>query len=111
MKKILCLLLAMLMLLSLVACGESVDDPAANETKDDAAVSEAETSDPNFTCDLPSNLDYGNDTVGILYVNANNKADELISEKLSMEEFLTVLSSVILERGDIVLDACSVAQS
>ena len=105
MKKILCLLLAMLMLLSLVACGESVDDPAVNETKDDAVVSEAETADPNFTCDLPSNLDYGNDTVGILYVNANNKADELISEKLG----LGVVSDAVYERNLAVSEWLKVA--
>lgn len=105
MKKILCLLLAMLMLLSLVACGESVDDPAANETKDDAAVSEEETADPNFTCDLPSNLDYGNDTVGILYVNANNKADELISEELG----LGVVPDAVYERNLAVSEWLKVA--
>ena len=95
MKKILCLLLAMLMLLSLVACGESVDDPAANDTKDDAAVSEAETTDPNFTCDLPSNLNYSGEAIGILYANVNNKGDEMVSEKLG----LGVVSDAVYERN------------
>ena len=48
MKKLLCLLLAALMLLSLVACGESVDDPAADESKDQGTQKEEESADPNL---------------------------------------------------------------
>ena len=94
MKKILCLLLAALMLLSLVACGETTDDPVVNETKGEDAT-EAETADPNFTCDLPANLNYGGDTIGVLYANVNNKGDELISEKLG----LGVVSDAVYERN------------
>ena len=81
MKKFLCLLLAALMLLSLVACGESSDDPAGDESKDQGAQTEAETADPNYVCDLPSDLDFKNATIGILYADVNNKGDELVSEE------------------------------
>ena len=104
MKRFLCLLLAALMLLSLVACGETVDDPAVNETKGEDAT-EAVTDDPNYVCDLPSNLNYGGETIGILYVNANNKADELISEGLG----LGVVSDAVYERNLAVTEQLKVA--
>ncbi|MBQ3506956.1 MAG: hypothetical protein IJA91_00270 [Clostridia bacterium] len=94
MKKILCLFLAMLMLLSLVACGETVDAPD-NETKDEGVVTEQETADQNYVCDLPSDLKYGGETIGVLYANVNNKGDELISEKLG----LGVVSDAVYERN------------
>ena len=94
MKKILCLLLAALMLLSLVACGESVDDPTS-ETKPQGLVTEQETTDQNYVCDLPSNLNYGGETIGILYANVNNKGDEMVSEKLG----LGVVSDAVYERN------------
>ena len=45
MKKLLCLLLAALMRLSLVACGETAEDPTVDETKGEIAT-EVETDDP-----------------------------------------------------------------
>ena len=93
MKKLLCLLLAILVLLSLVACGETIDDPAVDETKGEAAT-EVETADPNYTCDLPA-LDYKDETIGVLYANVNNKGDELVSEKLG----LGVVSDAVYERN------------
>ena len=96
MKKILCLLLAMLMLLSLAACGESTDDPKDEQgSKDTGAVSEQETADPNYTCDLPSNLNFGGETIGILFDNVNHKGDELVSEELG----LGVVSDAVYERN------------
>lgn len=95
MKKLLCLLLAGLMLLSLVACGESTDDPAVDESKEQGTVNEEETVDPNYTCDLPSDLNYDNAAIGILYADVNNKADELVSEKLG----LGVVSDAVYERN------------
>ena len=95
MKKLLCLLLAALMLLSLVACGETADDPAADETKDQGAQTEAETADPNYVCDLPTDLDFKNATIGILYADVNNKGDELVSEEYG----LGVVSDAVYERN------------
>ncbi len=94
MKKILCLLLAALMLLSMVACGEVTDDPV-EESKEQGTVIEQETVDQNYVCDLPSDLKYTDETVGILYANVNNKGDELVSEKLG----LGVVPDAVYERN------------
>ena len=81
MKKILCLLLAALMLLSLAACGNVTDDPS-EDPKESGPAKEQETMDPNYTCELPSDLNYGGATVGILFGDSDSKRDELLSEKL-----------------------------
>ena len=39
-----------------------------------------ETDDPNFICDLPSDLNFGGETIGILYADVNGRRDELVSE-------------------------------
>ena len=94
MKKLLCLLLAALMLLSMAACGQTTDDPAG-ETKDNSQVTEGVTEDQNFVCDLPGDLNYGGETIGILYANVNNKGDEMVSEKLG----LGVVPDAVYERN------------
>ena len=94
MKKILCLLLASLMLLSLVACGETTDEPTV-ESQEQGNVTEQETADQNYVCDLPSNLKFPGETINILYANVNNKGDELVSEKLG----LGVVSDAVYERN------------
>ena len=81
MKKFLCLLLAALMLLTLVACAQNTEDATGTlDGEASAEVTEVETGDPNFTCDLPTDLNYGNETIGILYANVGGRRDELISE-------------------------------
>ncbi len=95
MKKLLCLLLAMLMLLSLIACGDATDDPSGNESKEQGNVNEQETADQNFVCDLPSDLNYKDATIGILYADVNNKGDELASEELGHG----VVSDAVYERN------------
>lgn len=84
MKKRLSLFLATLLLLpTLAACGKPTDDPQGDDgTKDDAGVTEQVTADPNYVCDLPSDLNYGGDDVTILYNGGNGRKDELVSEKL-----------------------------
>ena len=103
MKKILCLLLAALMLLSLASCGVGTED--TDESAENGAVNEQETLDPKFTCDLPTDLKYGGEPVGILYVDANNKADELISEKLG----LGIVSDAVYERNIAVQERLGVS--
>ena len=78
--RILALLLAALMLLSLAACGtgDTTDDTQASTTD---AQSEAVTDDPNYTLDLEEGLNYDTE-VTILYVNKTGRTDELESEKL-----------------------------
>lgn len=95
MKKLLCLLLAALMLLSLVACGETADDPAADESKDQGTQNEVETADPNYICDLPTDLNFKDATIGILYADVNNKGDELVSEEYG----LGVVPDAVYERN------------
>ena len=68
MKKYLCLFLAALMLLTLVACAQNTEDPTGTlDGEASAEVTEGETGDPNFICDLPDDLNYGNEKIGILY--------------------------------------------
>ena len=98
MKKLMCVLLAALMILSLVACGDVTNDPAHDNTQGSDTTAEQETADPNYICDLPADLDYGGETVGILYVDAFEKKTELISEKLGEG----VVSDAVYERNTIV---------
>ena len=95
MKKLLCLLLAALMLFSMVACATGGDDPSGDESKDQGTQNEVETADPNYVCDLPSDLNFKDATIGILYADVNNKGDELVSEKLG----LGVVSDAVYERN------------
>ena len=98
MKKLMCLLLAALMILSLAACGDVTNDPAHDNTQGSETSAEQETADPNYLCDLPADLDYGGETVGILYVDAFEKKTELISERLGEG----VVSDAVYERNTIV---------
>ncbi len=81
-QKLLALALAALMLLSLVACGTGEQTPTETQGADTTdASSEAVTDDPNYTLDLPDDLDYDTE-IGILYVNKGSRTDELECEKL-----------------------------
>ena len=72
MKKILCALLAALMLLSATACGTG-DSGSGTEkatgTQAEETGSETET-DNSLICDLPKDLNYGGDEVTIIYAKA-----------------------------------------
>ena len=77
MKKFLCLALAGLMLLSLVSCGE-ITPPEG--TGPNGNNQETDTSDELYQCDLPDDLDYGGETVNILYAKVTGRDDELVDE-------------------------------
>ena len=94
MKKLLCLLLALMMMMSMVACATG-DGSSSDETKDQGTSNEQVTADPNYTFDLPSDLNFNGATIGILYADVTNKADELVSEKLG----LGVVSDAVYERN------------
>lgn len=80
-RKFLCLFLAALMLLSLVACGQNTEDPTGTlNGQTSEAVTEGETGDPNYICDLPADLNYGDELIAILYANVGGRRDELVSE-------------------------------
>ncbi len=102
MKRLLCLLLAGLMCLGMLACGTPDDTPSTDDTRPQAST-EAETADPNYICDLPSDLNYNNETVGILYANVTGRDDELVSENTS-----GVVSDAVHERNILVEDSLKV---
>ena len=77
MKKILCLLLAALMLLSLAACGPT-EDGGDTTTKPNTQTEKPE--DPNYICDLDPDLNYGGAEVNILFANVTGRDDELVSD-------------------------------
>ena len=82
-RKLISLLLAALMLLSLAACGTPTEE--THETKASTeAQSEAETVNQDYVCDLPDDLNYGDEEVNFMYVKVAGRDDELISEKLGM---------------------------
>ena len=80
-RKLLALALAALMLFPLAACGTSNEEDVTSSASTEAA-SEAETADQNYVCDLPSDLNYGDEEINFLYVKVAGRADELISESL-----------------------------
>ena len=94
MKKLLCLLLALMMMVSMAACATG-DGSTSDETQNQGTSNEQVTADPNYICDLPSDLNFNGTTIGILYADVNNKADELVSEKLG----LGVVSDAVYERN------------
>ncbi len=99
MKKCLCLLLATLMLLSLAACGDNseVDSKGTQATSGD--TTEADTQNMDFVCELPDNLNYGNETVNIIYADAVGRDDELVSEGGMGSG---TVSEAVYERNDLV---------
>ncbi len=105
MKKILCLLLAALMLLSTVACATTNEDnPDDTEAGTKApGETEAETQDMSLTLELPKDLDYGNTEVNILYCKASAGEDELVSDGSN-----DIVPSAVHERNVMVQDLLKV---
>ncbi len=87
MKKLLCMLLAGLMLFSMVACA-TVDENSETTAQTSASTqpgettpteSEVETIDQNFVCDLPDDFKVeGEKVVNIIYAKSDYTADELV---------------------------------
>ena len=92
-SRILALLLAALMLLSLTACGtgETPDDTQASTTD---AQTEVDTPDPNYTLDLEEGLNYDTE-ITIFYVSKAGRTDELESEALGGG----IISDAVYERN------------
>ena len=85
MKKLLCLLLAGLMLTSTVACSTASDD----KNKDDGpkvtgTSAEEETDAPAYAYGLPDDLNYSGQTVNFLYPKNTGFQSEIYAEKLGM---------------------------
>ncbi len=84
MKKLLCFVLSSLMLISAASCASPNDktsDTTNNSShataEDTLPVSEAETEDPSYICDIPEDLDYDGDTVVVLYDDVTGRRDEM----------------------------------
>ncbi len=80
-KKLLALSLAALMLLSVTACGTGEQNPEQSESLTGSAAEE-DTEDLNYVCDLPTDLNYGDEEINFMYVKVAGRDDELISENL-----------------------------
>ena len=95
-KRILCALLAGLMILPAASCAASDDDgPAVTTAADTQNAEEQDTRDPNYICELPDDLDFGDAEVNIMYGNSPGQEDELHSEKLG----LGTVSDAVYERN------------
>ncbi len=103
MKKLLCFLLASLMLLGTMSCGTGDDTPDETIGQTEA-ISESVTEDPNYVCDLPSDLDYEGATINIIYADVTGRRDELVSEGVGSG----VVSEAVHERNLIVEDTLKV---
>ena len=102
-KKRLAAVLAVFLLLPMASCA------AGGETKEETesvtqAVTEAETTDPNYTCELPGDLNYNGTEVTVLFVKKDGRADELPCEKLG----LGTISDAVYERNVAVENQLSV---
>jgi len=109
MKKIICSLLVSVMLLNTVACASSDDASASSDEAASEDIQELGTQDPNYQCELPPNLKYGGQEIGILYNPSSGRKDELVSEKMGNG----VVSDAVYERNvavegmlDVTLNYC-----
>ncbi len=106
------LLLAVLLLTpTLAACAETTEKPSETVAETNAptadtstagsdteAITEPETDDTNYQCDLPDDLNFGDEEVNILYIKAPGREDELVSEKMGAG----IVSDAVFERNSIV---------
>lgn len=100
MKKLLSMLLAGLMMISLVACGTG-ESKSPEETKgNSSAVTEGETVDNRYQCELPDNLSFKDEVVHIIYAKVVGRDDELVSEGAMNEKSL--VSTAVYERNELV---------
>ena len=85
MKKLLCLLLAGLMLFSMAACGETTDDPtySPDDTGSNTSVGDAEIVDPSTSLGLSPDLKFNHERVTILYPKNTNFPSEIYSAALT----------------------------
>lgn len=101
-SRLLSLMLASLILLSLAACadGETTDETKPQVTE---AGTEAETADTAYACDLPDDLNFGAE-VNYLYTIAAQRDDELVSEDYGQG----VISDSVYERNAAVSEKLGV---
>ncbi len=92
-KKLTAATLAALMLLPFASCANSSEnegdtapttsvDTVAGTTAGSPGESEADTTDQNYVCELPDDLNFEDAEVNIMYVKVAAREDELVSEEL-----------------------------
>ena len=99
MKRFLCLFLAGLMLVStlaMTACGTTEETPTDTSATTQGADQEADTNNTDYVCDLPDELDYGDETINVIFAKHPGREDELVSSG-GIEA--GVLSSAVYERN------------
>ncbi len=100
------------MLLTVTACGEASDDMTDTTVANTSAATEADTVDQRFVCDLPDELNYGDEIVHILYADVTGRNDELVGESdggvvseavfernVTVEEFLGIKFELIASKN------------
>lgn len=95
-KRLICLILALLMIaVSFVACASDNEDP--KETSGAETTSgeqdQEDKGDPNFTDEVPDNLDFGKAVINILALEKKGVDDELIAEGESADLIPTAVFS------------------
>ena len=100
MKKTLCALLAGLMLTGSLAACATGDDPADGKGTQAGTAAEGESEDPAYSLGLAADLNYGGDTVSILYPKATGTVSEIYVETLGKG----VVSDSVYERNLAVED-------
>ncbi len=90
-------LLAALMLLPLASCATG-DTGTASDTTRDSVTQEVDTENRDYLCDLPNDLNFGEEEVNLMCINAPGRKDELISEKLGV----SLISDAVYERNTAV---------
>jgi hypothetical protein len=95
MKIKICLLLAVLLLLSMTSCAAGNDDPAQSSGELTDSKTEVATEDPNYHCDIPVDLKFGGQEVSVLYNPIDGRGDELVSEEIGHG----VVSDAVYERN------------
>ena len=104
MKKLLCLLLAGLMLTSTVACATTTDPGEETKKSADSGDANAETDDPNYSWELPSDLDFKKADVSIIYPKDTSFTSEIYSERLTNN----LVADSVYERNIAVEDQLNV---
>ncbi len=111
MKKALCLLMATLTLLATISCANTSDDSNHANSKgtsvlDTKPVTEEETEDQRYVCDLPEDLKLGGDDVTILYANVTSRRDEMMVDEAGgiVSDAVYARNVAVEERLDFKMD-------
>jgi hypothetical protein len=97
------MILAVLILLSCVSCVDEKREPTTQESES-SSVTDKETEDPRYVCELPADLDYQGQTVTMVVAGGEGHTDEFLSDNLNG----SVVSDAVYERNLSVEDMLSI---